>query len=50
MTDPPDLDRERERNRGVAIQVWKREGIILPGHTNTVSRWRRKNRSQEDRQ
>lgn len=41
-------DRDRERNRGVAVRLWKREGIILPGHAGTVARWRREHRTEED--
>lgn len=41
-------DRDRERNRGVAVQLWKREGIILPGFAGTIARWRRQNRPTEE--
>jgi hypothetical protein len=41
-------DREHERNRGVAIRLWKREGIILPGFAGTIARWRQQNRLTEE--
>jgi hypothetical protein len=41
-------DREHERNRGVAVQLWKREGIILPGFAGTIARWRRQTRPTEE--
>jgi len=41
-------DCEHERNRGVAVQLWKREGIILPGFAGTIARWRRQNRPTEE--
>jgi len=39
-------NREHERNRGVAVQLWKREGIILPGFAGTIARWRRQKRTR----
>jgi hypothetical protein len=39
-------NREHERNRGVAVQLWKREGIILPGFAGTIARWRRRQRKR----
>jgi hypothetical protein len=39
-------DREHERNRGVAVQLWKREGIIPPGFAGAIARWRRLKREQ----
>jgi len=41
-------DREHERNRGVAVRLWKREGIILPGFAGAIARWRRQNRPTEE--
>jgi len=41
-------ERDHERNRGVAVQLWKREGIILPGFAGTIARWRRQNRTTEE--
>jgi len=41
-------DRDRERNRGVAVQLWEREGIILPGFAGTIARWRKQNRPTEE--
>ena len=41
-------ERKRERNRGVAVQLWKREGIILPGFAGTIARWRQQNRPTEE--
>jgi len=40
--------REREQNRGVAVQLWKRKGIILPGFAGTIARWRKQNRPTEE--
>jgi hypothetical protein len=42
-------DREHERNRGVAVQLWKREGIILPGFAGAIARWRRQRRKRTRR-
>jgi len=39
-------DREHERNRGVAVRLWKREGIILPGFAGAIARWRRQTRTR----
>jgi len=44
-----DRDREHERNRGVAVQLWKREGIILPGFAGAIARWRRQNEPDRPR-
>jgi len=41
-------DREHERNRGVAVRLWKREGIILPGFAGAIARWRKQNRPTEE--
>jgi len=41
-------DRDRERNRGVAVRLWKREGIILPGFAGEIARWRREHRTTEE--
>jgi hypothetical protein len=39
-------DRERERNRGVAVRLWKREGVILPGFAGAIARWRQQKRTR----
>jgi len=39
--------REHERNRGVAVQLWKREGIILPGFAGAIARWREQKRTRQ---
>jgi len=41
-----DRRRDRERNRGVAVQLWKREGIILPGFAGAIARWRKQKRTR----
>jgi len=43
-----DRRRDRERNRGVAVRLWKREGIILPGFAGEIARWRREHRTTEE--